>query len=170
MKIRFSHPTKTGGSSVQKIVKEKYEYVTHNHKPLCTYAQVVSQEIEFSFATIRNPYERVISMYNYFSIIHKDYSLNEFINNLVSPSLNRLWLLPQHYYVENATYKVDDIIRFESYEDDWKRIIQQTLGIKKEPIHVNQTKTKLITNLKGQQKEKVYEFYKKDFDLLGYDK
>ena len=58
-KIRFSHATKTGGSSVERAIKTVYKDIKHNHKPLCTYAQANKQGIEYSFATVRNPYDRV---------------------------------------------------------------------------------------------------------------
>lgn len=169
-KIRFSHPTKTGGSSVEKAIKTKYDYIVHNHKPLCTKAQANKQGIDFSFATVRNPYDRVLDMYNYFPKLKDNYTLNQFVKKLTKGEFKKVWFLAQHYYVENNDYKVDDMLRIESFEEDWDRIIKKKLGIDMEMLHVNKTKEIKAKKLTKNQKELVYNYYKKDFELLGYEK
>lgn len=67
--LLFIHPPKTGGTSVQ-------EWLLHNatsakkcnnlrHVSLETLVQRLNLEDPFSFATVRNPYSRVISAYFY---------------------------------------------------------------------------------------------------------
>ncbi len=222
-KIRFSHPTKTGGSSVEKALKnyvqpgvtlkkvsgeyvvvdyppksrkkyieyKPYDYLKHNHRPLCTKKQAEHQGIEFSFTTVRNPYDRVMDMYNYFKEKGEEYkklrkknkktisrkvfsdkfkSFDDFLSKLCNGELSSNWYLPQHFYVQYKDYKVDAILRIESFQEDWDRVIKGELGLDIDMIHANKTTKKEITSLTDSQKDMIYKYYEKDFILLGYSK
>ena len=82
MKVRYSHRAKTGGSSIVKALRTKWEDTPHTHRVLLSRDQVKQQGIDFSFATVRHPYEIVLDTYNYFKRINKNFSLNEFITLL----------------------------------------------------------------------------------------
>jgi len=86
-KFLFIHVPKTGGNSIQKILKkysednitigehqdgierfgvQNREYKTVKHSPLSYYKAVIEPELYkklFKFATIRNPWDRIISFY-----------------------------------------------------------------------------------------------------------
>lgn len=166
-KFRFFHPTKTGGTSVTRTLQKSFK-LTHNHKPLFTVPQLVGYD--YTFATVRNPYGRVISMYNFFKKANKK-SLDEFVNDLAEGRYeNHLYYLPQWKYVEVGDSKVDDIIRMETYSKDWDRVIKKKLGVNEDVKHLNKTEKILETYLSKINRDKVYTHYKEDFKLLGYKK
>lgn len=169
MKIRFSHPTKTGGSSVVQAMRTVSPKFKHTHRILLTKVQAEKQGIDFSFATVRHPESRFISTYNYFKDLHK-YSVDDFLSSILKGNSvgKKIHYVPQHLYVVNNTYEVDDIIRMESYDEDWNRVINNKIGIEVKPIHFNKTEKKLITQLTSKQRDVVYDIYKEDYKLLGY--
>ena len=109
-------------------------------------------------------------MYNFFKRVHENKSLEQFIDELTTGKLINPWFYPQHRYIKSKDYQVNDIIRIESFEEDWNRVIKETLGIDIDMLHVNKTKEVKVDTLTLDQKERVYEYYKEDFIVLGYDK
>lgn len=172
--IRFSHSVKTGGTSIVHMLRSAGLIVPHTHRPLPSLAQVKEQGIDFSFATVRNPYDWFLGKYNYFKRINEKYtSVNKFLNALEKGMRKTdapiLWLVPQHVHVKNDTYEVDEIIRVENFEEDCKRVFGK-MGLDIPVLHKNKTKTKKVKTLTTKQKERIYKLYEKDFVLLGYEK
>lgn len=168
--IRFPHATKCAGISIEKALQTKYSYIQHSHRPLCSLEQAKYQKIDYSFTSVRNPYDRALDMYNYFYDLHNNYTVTEFLEELTNGNLKKIWYAPQHIYVQNGDFKVDDIIRVEDMESGWDRIIKDTLGIDIDMLHINPTKNVLVKRLTKKEKEMVYDHYKEDFKLLEYKK
>lgn len=176
MNILFSHHVKTGGTSVVDMLRLKFPETPHNHNILPTYLQIKKQKIDFSFATVRNPYDEFLDKYNYFDVINNKFkNINLFLDAIEKDGFRIsgvpfLYLIPQHHYVINETYSVDDLIKIESFDVDCKRIINDKLGIDTDILHSNKTKNIKFKKLTNSQKERVYNIYEKDFSLLGYKK
>ena len=132
-----------------------------------------------SFALVRNPYKRFVSMYNDLVIkrqvrgqkakIPANCSINEFaiwLQNL-DPKKRDIHLKEQNdFLIDNNTKEkyVQDIITIDldSMEKNWPF----EFDIPAFKAHVSTTRK---TELDQATKNIVYQIYKKDFDLLGYE-
>jgi hypothetical protein len=101
---------------------KSYEYVKYKYIPKELYTNY------FKFAIVRNPFERVVSIYRYFGY-SKKCSFKEFVNG---PFLNELWkeqywfVCPQVEYVyKNEQLNVDFICRFENLQEDFQHVCKQ---------------------------------------------
>ena len=134
----------------------------------------------FRILFVRNPYDRVVSGYE-FSKSYKewgkkrDISFDEFIENLHHP-LTKFSFFPMYQY---CFLEGRNIIEFMGYFEHLHRDINKMLdivGIPKEgrlPIpHIRQTPHKPYQEYytDGNAQERVYELYKEDFEIFGYNK
>ncbi len=165
----FLHPTKTGGTSVASALKQYSGSKCHLPINGFTVNKKKSYKNALVFATCRNPYDRVLSMYNYFGFL-KGTSFDDFLKMLKKNHLRNVPLYPQHLYVERGAFKVDELIRIESFEEDWKRVINGKLKITRSVIKENVTGNKRKIELLSSEKEIIYKIYEKDFKLLKYSK
>jgi hypothetical protein len=117
--ILFIHPPRCSGTSIE----TNFNWNNENEKHLK--ASIIRSKVgedkwgnSFKFSIVRNPFDRVISMYHapYYRRIKKGFlfeSLESFIADIPVP--------PNEYGIECCDYideKIDFIIRFESREDD----------------------------------------------------
>lgn len=133
-------------------------------------------------AVVRNPYDRVISMYEYckstsnYWHTHKkhalyDYCCNntfeEFVNDLTTNKFNNVdfHFLPQWMWVVNENETINcNIIKFETLDHDLNQLLKT--GIKLNKVNnVERTQKEYYT---PELRKKVYLFFKKDFELFGY--
>lgn len=151
----FLHPTKTGGTSVINVLNLK-----KNHRPL---HNKMGRGF-FKFTTVRNPYERVISLY-YFLKHYETETMDDFLSQLDQLKFH-INYLPQHKYTHiNGRQYVDKIFKLENLKTEFKEVFKKDLiHINKSPVQ--QDKLKLTED----QKEKIYNIYRKDFELLNYKK
>lgn len=166
-KIIFLQPTKTGSSSV--LVGLKELGIRKNHKPItCGNVSELKNKNVFSFLTVRNPYTRALSMYNFFGMFEGkcfDYFLEYIKENQES-----MLFAPQHKYYLFGTFKVDAVLRLENFDKDWELILNSKLNLKKKPLHINKDIREKKKKLSKEEKNFIYEIYKKDFDIFNYKK
>jgi len=118
-KIIFIHPPRCSGTSIEA------SFNWHNEREKHLKASAIRQKLEkdkwessFKFSIVRNPFDRVISMYHapYYRRIKKGFlfeTLESFIVDIKIP--------PNEYGIECCDYideKIDFIIKFETREDD----------------------------------------------------
>ncbi len=163
----FLHPTKTGGTSVLEALMTKYS-VYKNHLPINSgvLCRKKNNKNVFVFSICRNPYDRVLSMFNFFEIA-KNMKFDEFLIYLEKMRDNNIFYYPQYKYIQYKDFKVDDVIRLEQMSDDWERVINGVLKISVKELHVNR-ETQRKKNLTNNEKSTIYNLYKKDFEVLGY--
>jgi len=133
-----------------------------------------------SFAIVRNPYERMVSEYNYIQKHDvtkckdfKNLSFREFIlKTFALPPFVRHVIFDSHFstqksFVVDSTGEiiVNDILRFEDIES-----IKNYLGIVDIPHELFYTKNSHMDYYDDELKELVYNFFKEDFDLFNYIK
>lgn len=169
-KIIFLHPTKTGGTSVLEALNTSFN-ITKNHLPLHSGIKVKKRKDSslFVFAICRNPYDRVISMYNFFEVA-RNMSFSVFLNYLEKMRDQHVFFCPQYKYTKYQGFEVDDIIRLEHMEEDWKRVINDKLAIPVAVLHANKDKTRRKQLLNEVEKQMIYRLYREDFQYLEYSK
>jgi len=199
-KIILLHPGKTGGTSIEHSLKDKYLSPSHKldakkadrnlvfgldkeiniylqHACLNTYKRLNIPFKDYkTITTIRRPYERILSCY-FYNGKSKNFTFEEFvIKNLESclyVSLRKEYAVshfaPQFFYTHNDDYVVDHIIKLENFKEDCERAgldvkyhYSQTAGTKKYNNYLDAYNQKT--------KDIVYDLYKEDFKLYGYEK
>jgi len=141
----------------------------------------------FVFAFVRNPYDRLVSAYNYLmqggkggraDMQFRDQYLTAYedftdfvVRGLNKPEAASQWhLMQQHYYVVNfeGEIMVDFIGHFENIEEDFSKVAQK-LGVDLALPHRNKSVRDAYQGCYTEETRKIaYEYYKKDFELLGY--
>ena len=190
----FIHIPKTAGTSIEHFLREhglnNLELIgvrngrsTHHYR---------ASEIKnlfpnifhnyYKFSIVRNPYERLLSEYYWTPIknvgFKSDKSKDEFLDYVENVIKNGTYFsniyhdhfIPQYFFVYNK--KINKIIvnQLFKYEDmEWvQTYLKQKLKIKNDFLVLNKSEKKEIWN--ESQKERIYNLYKKDFELFSYEK
>lgn len=184
----FVHIPKVAGSSVKGCLfpnqhgpghRLAMDYYLENPKKFKKY---------FVFCFVRNPYDRLVSAYHYLMgggkgpadvrfrdkhlLEYKDFS--DFLRNgLAKPDVAGWWhFRPQYLYVINFEGEliVDYIGRFENIDHDFSEIVKK-LGVKAELPHSNKSDRNSYEKYFDKELQEIaYNFYKEDFEMLGYSK
>jgi len=134
----------------------------------------------FKFTVCRNPYDRLVSAYQYFDLSRRYKTFRNFINDtkLFKDVQNTLeedsylktdliyHLLPGVYFVRN---RVDFIGRFENLQEDFN-IVCDKIGIPRQKLpHANKRNHKHYTEYYDDEtREIVAEKYAQDIEYFGY--
>jgi len=164
------------------------------------YLEVSKYEEYFSFSFVRNPYSRVISLYNYLGY-SKIISFSAFIKNVLSEKVreDHFFFRPQYDYLysDDGKLLVDFVGKLERIAEDFKYVLEK-VGIKGKNLpHINKPEKgvkrgiasllttpsllkdlqlkrlfsqKKVSELSEDQKEDIYHIYTKDFENFGYEK
>lgn len=190
-KIIFIHIPKTGGTTIEyhlKLLNKENGYGVKKHTAFQhykwkNYKELLGDKIfsdYFKFSVVRNPIHRIISEY-YWTPLHFGYkngvSFDDFLKNVEYLLKNKRKKLKRMYYDhfefqsdfildENNKIKVDKLFRFENFSEISNFLKNYTDEKIKQK---NKTKVqKLIPT--EQQKERIYQMYKKDFINFNYKK
>jgi len=132
----FIHIPKTGGMSVRKFLKNKYNYKINTystkekeqnlHDTLFQLESINNlNENTFIFSICRNPYRRIYSYYKYFireNMISKSISFENYIKEIDSTKLSNLqqnhfiqgwWLISKNNYLNKKIYYFENLNEFE---------------------------------------------------------
>ena len=185
--IRFIHIEKSGGTSVTRFMqkndidfllgKNTKKVKKHSH------AEMFENEDSFKFTVVRNPYTRLVSYYNYTAKGIFDCSFDYFVKNLLNeekrqtpqvmkiykPITNRFgsktikeleecfdWnhcLIDKIFYLE----KIDELLKFLKIDGEF-------------PTENRSTFDDHMSYYTPELKEIVYDHFRKDFEILGYEK
>lgn len=186
--MNFIHIPKTGGYSLKTIFR-KYNHINIFSKHI---HGIKNKPKEFTFAISRNPYNRIISAYNYLST-GGDQSPNDmaykynlfpnmsdnikdfhfFVNNMLENLyLNQVHLLPMTYFIQSdGKVLIDIFFKLEEMDDNWDEI-KKIIKINDDFIKINSTKKAINKNewLTSKIKNKIYKIYKIDFINFDYEK
>ena len=197
-KIILLHPGKTGGTSLEHTLRDTYLpdkkliakvadrdimfgldkeyriYLQHADLRLYKILDIPFDKYQ-TITTVRRPYERILSCY-YYNGKSKKHTFEEFVTHHLEEHRNVNMrkrfsvshFSPQHFYTNLDSYKVDHVLRQENLNDEAKDI-----GIKVKYKHSKTISTKNINPMdmyNNKTKDIVYNLYKEDFELFGYEK
>ncbi len=205
-KILFFHIPKTAGSAVFEILQSAcpdyhsvrrnltYHYVRNNtdgYKLTMEYFHVDQEYMKkvldcsglrvhnyFEFTIVRNPYDRLLSQYNFdisienASRIYKDF--DSFLDlyedtDYINPS-TPYWYKNQLTWIKNPLTKNFKYYKYEELNEAWVDIRERTgLDLPDLPL-TNKTRVKTTTELSKAQKDRIYNILKDEFDFLNYEK
>lgn len=184
----FIHIPKTGGSSLKQIFSNhpNINVTEHLHR-------IQHKPSGYTFAVSRNPYNRILSAYNYLST-GGDQSPNDmaykinlfphmsdniedfhfFVKNMLDNLSNRqVHLLPMTFFIvgKNNEILIDSYFKLEEINEIWGEM-QKILNIKDKLIKTNPSKTiKDKTKwLTPEIKNIIYNIYETDFINFNYEK
>lgn len=183
----FIHIPKVAGTSMKNILFPNAKGIGHKLAMDCYLDDPEKFEKYFVFAFVRNPYDRLVSAYNYLmqggkggsaDIQFRDRYLTAYedftdfiVRGLNKPETACHWhFMQQHYYVVNFECEVivDFIGHFENVEEDFNKVTQK-LGIDAVLPHRNKSVRDTYQSYYTEETRKIaYGYYKKDFELLGY--
>jgi len=189
-KCLFIHIPKTAGTSILKIISDDQFYRDHCKYKILLDSDAKKFDSYYKFCFIRNPFDRMVSIYNYLQsngnglddvywgeLLKNNYpNFEDFVLHFLNERNihEHTIFIPQYLFIYNHKHEcmVDFVGRYESINDDYK-IIAKNLQLKETLPHLNKSKTnspnykKYYTNPKII--EKIIDLYRKDFELLGYD-
>lgn len=180
------HIPKTGGTSIRKGVWEKrYEPAIHGKMPKA-YAK------HFKFAFVRHPFDRFVSVWKMFAdgaIGDEEWSKPQDAKSINAYDVFNILSDPKIIYDErrrtfeekikhhgvpqtdpfNCLQHADFVGRFETLDADFEKIAQK-VGIDRELPKMHFTKRQSWQDeLPEDLLEPLYNYYRKDFETLGYD-
>lgn len=187
----FVHIPKAGGiSTIKSLYGEQANGFGHPtyERFLRLYGQKRFGEY-FKFTFVRNPWDRLLSAYNFLKkggMNHMDQqfcdnvlsgydTFEQFVMEWVNKESVESWVhfIPQYHYVYdyNKNLVVDFVGRFEQFETDFE-YVRSKLKTGMPLQHRNQTKEKKEKNYRDaytrEMAEKVADVYKEDIELFGY--
>lgn len=130
----------------------------------------------FKFTIVRNPYDRFIS-YCFFmnreDITFQKHALQRMKKIINDKKVQQnLWFIPQHLFItdHNGELMVDFVGKYENLVNAYQHICTQ-IGIPSEALpRINRSIHNHYTQYYDDElKQAVFEFYQKDFELLGYE-
>ena len=194
--LLFIHIPKTAGTTISELFKEhninlgifdnktkcinktcKSIYCSHWHIP-SKYKKNINFDNYIPFAVIRDPFDRIISQYNYIS--NKESQKYGNINLFIIDSLKKknrfaqdCHLIPQTEYIYDFYgNKLTNIIKFENLENDLNNFTQKhniNIEFDKKNNHKNiKKRNSSIDDLWYETLVLIENYYYKDFEEFGY--
>lgn len=197
-KIIFVHIPRTGGTSLLKFLnierkKENlysgychYSSILNQHYPLYKIKNYLNLTLDnlnhsnnyFKFSIVRNPYSRIISIYNFMrelntnkgrtfnsflDLVEQIYKTNNFSEHIYYQSLRNQW----EFLLEKPDDKIDldALFKFEKIKSS-ELFLQLKFNKENPLLHFNHIENSI--NLTKYQKYRIYKLYKKDFELFNY--
>lgn len=197
-KLIYIHIPKTAGTSIEDLGK-KYDinwgrfavkndkYLVSNnikcskwHNPYFIYSKN-------TFTVVRNPYDRIISefywerlngLHTYETNISgfEKWILDVLDNDVKNDNiyLNDCHILPQTEYTHNKddTQRIEHIIKYDNITNELKNLFNEyelKIDINELPFNNKSKKTFTINDISNEIKLKIYNYYKRDFNLLGFN-
>jgi len=178
-KFIFTHIPRTGGTSVEFVIEKYVEYhKRHNERIRFIPRKYVKEYTNFSI--IRNPWDRIVSIYEYGLQIHKgkypiwcDMPFQEWVKNGLKVNkrarvMKQIWSQLDWICDKRGNILVDNLFRFEDLNNEWKKI-KKLLSINDDLPYLNSTKRDNYKSYYDDESIKVIEkLCKDDIKHFGY--
>ena len=188
--VVFIQIPKNASAAVHRILENPTDRY-HDHR---TYVDLMSDndpellERYFSFATVRNPYDRFVSAWEFERQNGRDMSFEDTIDEFTRRGAffytnEDVFWWPQHRFIAvRKAVLVDEVMKYETLDKDWSRIhkiITANLPedyswpsdrLRQENISILREGRPWEEYYTPESKAAVYKLYKKDFELFGYEK
>jgi len=184
-KITAYYPTKKLVSLINKVFGlsdngNKWINGLHKHAMARDIKEYVGRNVfddYFKFAFVRNPYDLQVSLYHYIkqhedhrdSKIANEVSFEEFVEREIS---QKKPLQSDFLMNDKGEIVVDFIGKTENLNDDilsvFERLNIQSDSIKMTSLNKSKRRADYDSYYTPELKRKVYEYYKKDFEIFGY--
>ena len=183
----FVHVPRVAGTSLKRALFPDAWYLTHYRAIDYFLDSPLKYGRYFVFAFVRNPYDRLVSAYEYLlqggnndaNKRFRDTVLSSYASfaDLVKHGLGRSEIekkyhfMPQHRFIVApwGSIMVDYVGRYESIEADFATISDR-IGLDARLPHRNSSaRAHFDEYYTDELRSLVYRHYKTDFDLLGYD-
>lgn len=168
----YIHIPKTGGRYMRKILRiEKINHSNPGHRTaLYARGKIEDFENKFSFACVRNPYERFLSACVFNGLRDFEKVSNQVIEGDVSAKH------PVHFKTQKSfvTNKNGDIIikyigRFEKFNEFIEGLKERGVDVTNSHEFEENKSSDWETRLTEKTKENIRKIYKEDFELFNYD-
>lgn len=186
----FIHVPKVAGSSIEKALFGTKGAVGHQTALACREADPEAYAKGFSFAFVRNPYDRFVSAYAYLEkggrnkydhawaqkhLMHYG-SFRNFVlalrdEKVKNEVLSWMHFIPQYRFItdEDENSMVDFIGRYERLQADFDTL-KAKLGAHGSLPHENASDRDLYQHYYDHETAQIiYDIYQKDFEMFGYE-
>ena len=194
-RIVFVQITKNASSAVHEALRNPSDQ-SHDH---AMYIDILSNndpelvESYYSFAVCRNPYDRFVSAYEYLKNYQENrwsLSFEETVDvfhrrgRFFYTSEDLVWWPQARFVAIKKIILVDKIVRYEELTKEWPKVVEEIMqrvpdGFSRPKDYLDQVNPDGVTGRNGRPwqdyytpelKQKVYEMYRRDFELFNYDK
>ena len=189
--LRFIHISRTAGTSIEQIGLDNQHYWGRYHREYGQYDEVFTNKhtmLKIShdwFTVVRNPYTRILSEYNYLSIVLKikdsknpqifNSFIKKWIENIENDKENHSLFgkiggghfTPQYKYIDNTA--TIHILKYEKIEEEFNALMTSYEYNMKLNKKVNVSNTHFRINDISEENIKLIDrVYKNDFEIFGY--
>lgn len=195
--LKFVHITKNAGTSIENVAwqhdilwgRNDLEYLSgykvqkeHTHTSLWHIPLKYFEENPYAnhnvFAVIRNPFERVVSEFHCAHFGYHDLhcsveKFNHWLVKKIEENTGSDHFAPQSNYIfdDQGAPLVEHLIRYESIDSDFYDLMRRydlPVKLNRKDNSKSDRHPFTIEDLSQQTREKIFEYYRDDFELLGF--
>lgn len=193
-KCIFIHIPKTAGTSIEQFLKDKgqneimFHGVQNNrslhHLTALEFKRIIPSVFNnyYKFSMVRNPYDRLLSEYYWTPVPNLGFKYGktkaDFLYKVINIVKNKRFFdniyydhfIPQYMFLyEGKKIIIDEVFKYESLKDATD-YLKNKLNINMDFPYFNKSVKNNNDYWNDMQKEKIYNLYKNDFILFGYEK
>ena len=170
--ITFFHLPKNAGSSIANWLTKNVdgeEYMDDMRHASPQSLRPLFDDFGWSFCCVRNPWDRIVSWYNFFKKQGKmPYTFEQYMDKVIAGDYSAKYVKPQSHQ-HNVARDVDYVIRYENLLEDFK-VVQQRVNCFEPLPHSNKSVDFIYKEYYTQDSyiNWVSEYYSEEISMFGY--